>query len=758
MGARQPVIVPLAEAGDCEEGLVGGKARTLGRLIDAGYRVPDGFCINVRAYDRLVESADLKAKIQMELGRKRFATMRWEEIWDAALRIRSAFLAAPMPADVTGPIRDAYRRIAPSALAVRSSAPGEDGSSRSHAGLHESLVGVKDEQGLLDAVRIVWASLWSDAALLYRQELRMDVFRSRMAVVVQEFVAAELSGVGFGIDPRYPERDSELVEAVPGPCEDLVSGSVDPDRWIMKRSTGEIVEWTPGKRGGAQATPILARDDLTLLHRTLRSVETLLECPPDVEWTGKSANLTLLQARPVTRAVENDEDERSWYLSLRPGKERLDRLCTRVTEDLIPQLEAEALRFATDDLEGFSDATLADAIEARVDSLDKWQAVYRDEFIPFAHGARRLGLYYNDAVRPDDPYEFVGLLKNQPMLASERNSSLARLASIVRKDDALAEKLARLATSGAVRRREDWRKQAPSLSRTPQTVEFCREFAAFVERYMNIVFDDESLDDRPDLALTVVLEMAREDDRNQQVDETTQPILEQQLLEAVGPDRRQEALDVLRIARLSWKLRDDDNILMGRLQNQLQHALTVAAERLKGAGRLDEGARVGPAASGTLIDALRAAGGGMVALPQAHPTSDESAAPPPGESPRQIIGQPAAPGSATGIVRVVREAADFARFRSGEVMVCDAIQPTMTHLVPLASAIVERRGGMLIHGAIIARELGVPCVNGVPDATRLLHEGDLVTVDGYLGIVTIGPAEFDLERGDGGELAGPTSP
>ena len=76
---------------------------------------------------------------------------------------------------------------------------------------------------------------------------------------------------------------------------------------------------------------------------------------------------------------------------------------------------------------------------------------------------------------------------------------------------------------------------------------------------------------------------------------------------------------------------------------------------------------------------------------------------------------------------------------------CDAIQPTMTHLVPLACAIVERRGGMLIHGAIIARELGIPCVNGIPHAAELLEEGEIVTVDGYLGIVTVGAPEFDLE-------------
>jgi pyruvate,water dikinase len=71
----------------------------------------------------------------------------------------------------------------------------------------------------------------------------------------------------------------------------------------------------------------------------------------------------------------------------------------------------------------------------------------------------------------------------------------------------------------------------------------------------------------------------------------------------------------------------------------------------------------------------------------------------------------------------------------------------MTHLVPLAGAIIERRGGMLIHGAIIAREMGIPCVNGVPRAAELLEDGELVTVDGHLGIVTVGAPEFDLELG-----------
>jgi pyruvate,water dikinase len=112
-------------------------------------------------------------------------------------------------------------------------------------------------------------------------------------------------------------------------------------------------------------------------------------------------------------------------------------------------------------------------------------------------------------------------------------------------------------------------------------------------------------------------------------------------------------------------------------------------------------------------------------------------------------------------VRPVRGPDDLARFRAGEVLVCDAIQPTMTHLVPLACAIVERRGGMLIHGAIIARELGIPCVNGVERAVERLPEGEVVTVDGYLGIVTVGPPEFDLEAvatGEARDLASLPSP
>ena len=104
---------------------------------------------------------------------------------------------------------------------------------------------------------------------------------------------------------------------------------------------------------------------------------------------------------------------------------------------------------------------------------------------------------------------------------------------------------------------------------------------------------------------------------------------------------------------------------------------------------------------------------------------------------RQLVGQPAVRGIATGKARTVHEEEDLFGFLKGEVLVCDALDPNMTFVAPLCSAVVERRGGMLIHGAIIAREYGIPCVTGVPDVTSLIVTGDTVTVDGYLGLVIV---------------------
>jgi pyruvate,water dikinase len=742
-------IVSLADAFRCEEALIGGKATKLAQLAQAGFRVPPGFCLTTQAYEHVVQEADLDRLIRMELGRKPFASMRWEEIWDTALRIRSAFLAAPIPQALADAIDAEFEGLGrDTALAVRSSAPGEDAADRSFAGLHESVVGVVGLPELLDAVRVVWASLWSDAALLYRQELSLDPSHSQMAAVVQVVIDEDVSGVAFGRDPRNPALERAVVEAVPGPCSDLVDGLVDPDRWILDRTTGQTLEWRPGERDdGNQGTPILDAGDLGNVLHMLHRVEALFHWPPDTEWTGQREQFTLLQARPITTAKTEAGDPRSWYLSLRPGMQRLNTLAKRVAEELVPDLETLGARLASEAIEAYDDAGLASTIEERYAAVQEWRQIYLDEFIPFAHGVRQLGMYYNDVVRPADPYEFVGLLKGQSMAALRRNQALMRLADRVRQDQALNTALRDVAARDAA----FWPAINQNLSSLPGGQVFLEMFEDLRTGFMDVAYDRERLSERPDLLLNTILEMAEATRQPPQVqgeresNESTIDELERRLMNAVGAQRHGEARQVLAVGRLSWRLRDDDNLLVGRLESQLLRALELAANRLRAAGRLDRTATIGVETSPILAEALRDPEEGPVVIlhePGDEPVPQRSR---PGESPRQLVGQPASPGMATGRARIVRTAEDLGRFQAGRVLVCDAIQPTMTHLIPLASAIVERRGGMLIHGAIIARELGIPCVNGIADAAELLHDDQVVTVDGFLGIVTIGPPEFDLE-------------
>jgi pyruvate,water dikinase len=564
-------------------------------------------------------------------------------------------------------------------------------------------------------------------------------------------VDEDRSGVAFGRDPRQPTLEQAIVECVPGPCGDLVDGVVDPDRWVLHRTSGQVLSWRPGEREGEEGGgPLLGVHDLSHLLNTLLQVESTFGWPADTEWTGREERFTLLQARPITTAGEEAADPRSWYLTLRPGMRRLSDLAARVAGKLIPELQALGEQFAEEAIEGYDDEALASAIDQRRQALDRWRQIYLDDFIPLAHGVRQLGIYYNDAVRPPDPYEFVGLLKGEHMVASQRNEALVSLADRVRGNAALADALKQAAALMSHPGGGGWQRVLEAELGSKDAQEAVAEIETLLEGFLDVAYGNERLSDRPDLVFNTILEMASAEDRRGAKGAlatgpaTSAAAQEQRLLDAVGPARQEEAREMLAIGRLSWRLRDDDNLLVGRLESQLLRALNVAASRLRTEGRLAEGARVSIPAAPALTAALRDRSSGMIKLPEPEPEQPASQLGV-GESPRQLVGQPAAPGLASGRVRVIRSTEDLGQFQAGEVLVCDAIQPTMTHLVPLACAIVERRGGMLIHGAIIARELGIPCANGIANATDLLRTGDVVTVDGYLGIVTVGPPEFELE-------------
>jgi len=95
----------------------------------------------------------------------------------------------------------------------------------------------------------------------------------------------------------------------------------------------------------------------------------------------------------------------------------------------------------------------------------------------------------------------------------------------------------------------------------------------------------------------------------------------------------------------------------------------------------------------------------------------------------------ASPGTATGIARILRGSAEMEKLKAGEVLVTTMTTPDMVPAMSHASAIVTDEGGMTCHAAIVSRELGVPCVVGTREATKLISDGMEVTVDGKAGVV-----------------------
>jgi len=101
----------------------------------------------------------------------------------------------------------------------------------------------------------------------------------------------------------------------------------------------------------------------------------------------------------------------------------------------------------------------------------------------------------------------------------------------------------------------------------------------------------------------------------------------------------------------------------------------------------------------------------------------------------QLGGLGASPGLATGMARVIRGPEEFGKLKNGDILVAPFTNPIWTPLFAIAAGVVTEVGGMLSHGAIVAREYGIPSVMGIPGATDLVQEGEMITVDGNKGIV-----------------------
>lgn len=740
-------VIALHEIGENEYSHCGGKATNCAKLLQLGYKVPLGFVIPVDTYRRFCTETGILEKVGIELNRRPLESMRWEELWDLALKIKNIWITTPYPPGIKESIALAINSQYVSVpMAVRSSSLAEDGVNSSFAGLHDSYLNCIGPAAILEKVKLVWASLFSEQSLLYRQELDLSVDNASMAILVQEMVFGEMSGVLF---TKNPLNTVEMVlEAVPGLNQGLVDDTIAADTFSIDLESGAIRElqvqprdkWVVATKSGTsvETIPRHVRDQLTLSESDLRelshmgnSIAAEWKMPMDIEWTRKDQQIYILQCRPITTVEERSEplwdqdDKRPWYKTLVRSFDNLKLLSQRIQTEILPGMEKEAQLFEAVSLNELSDDDLSMEIERRKASFEKWHHVYWDELVPFAHGSRLFGEFYNQVMQPEDSFEFIALLQESELLSIQRNEALYELAQIVQKCAGLYDRLKRNEPFDSYR-------------------EFSEALENFHVHFGELTYQSQTLFSQEDMVLRHILAVADKGDQLHRSVQHNLPELEEQFFSALPEDQIEFARELLQLGRESYTIRDNDNIILSRVESQLlrvvQEACVRYAPKATDSYSPDDAIRL-------LQDHTFVPIQSTIKADSDEPIEHRKAEIEPVQPEfttngfemhvRQMIGQCAGKGFARGKARVIRTPEDLFTFEPGEILVCDSIDPNMTFVVPLASAIVERRGGMLVHGAIIAREYGLPCLTGVDNCATIIKTGDTISVDGYVGVVTI---------------------
>jgi rifampicin phosphotransferase len=251
-----------------QEPLAGGKGRTLARLYQKGYRVPDGFIILPAAFagDELTQAA-------------------WTQVQAHLTRLR--------------------REAGEGDCAVRSSALGEDSAQASFAGEFETVLNVRTDEDIRVAIHTVRRSRHNARVQAYSQAQGLEETEHEIAIVVQHLIQADFSGVLFTADPVTGDLMRMTGNFVPGLGEKLVSGQANPQTFTLARPQGTY--------SGPPELTRVARE----LYRNAARLEKELAGPQDIEWAIAGGRLYLLQSRPITTLGGYKADTAEWNDSLR---------------------------------------------------------------------------------------------------------------------------------------------------------------------------------------------------------------------------------------------------------------------------------------------------------------------------------------------------------------------------------------------------------------------------------------------------------
>jgi pyruvate,water dikinase len=315
---------------------VGGKGFNLVKLTNAGFPVPEAFFITTKAYEAFVEENELKEEILDIIKKINYDDVN--SLQRASEEIKKIIVEAKMPDKIREEIIDDYKKLygAPALnldfvkpmdmpfVAVRSSGVMEDIEKASSAGQYETFLNIKGDENLIKAVQKCWASLYTPRVIYYRHKNSQPQDTS-LCVIIQRMVNSEGSGVVFTIDPTNPKEGANhiVIEACWGLGESLVQGKVEPDRYIVDKTTGEILEKIIGnKKTEIVRDPmygitverqvikdktnaqVLSDYEIVALAAYCKKIEQYYNFPEDIEWALERGKLYIVQTRAVTTLEE----------------------------------------------------------------------------------------------------------------------------------------------------------------------------------------------------------------------------------------------------------------------------------------------------------------------------------------------------------------------------------------------------------------------------------------------------------------------
>jgi pyruvate,water dikinase len=316
VAARSDLVAWFDTLSRADVSRVGGKGANLGELTAAGLPVPPGFVVTAQAYLDAMETGGVRAALLRSVEGADVDSP--DGLTRAVRELQALVHTAGMPPVLRRAVLDAYARMGDGTpVAVRSSATAEDTASTSFAGMNETFTNVRGGDELVERIVDCWASLWSARVVAYRASQALTA-EPAIAVVVQQMVDSDASGVMFTADPASGDRGTLVIEASFGLGEVVVGGQVEPDTYVVSKDGPRVThvhigtkseQVVRGPDGHDQRLPVPTSqqhqrvlDDTTLvdLARMGLEIERHYGVPQDAEFAISDGRVWIVQSRPIT--------------------------------------------------------------------------------------------------------------------------------------------------------------------------------------------------------------------------------------------------------------------------------------------------------------------------------------------------------------------------------------------------------------------------------------------------------------------------